>query len=67
MNKRSALLVWAVLLLMIAALSGLPLLTREIAQEEMRAPVVDTCTPVPTPEMDERGNYIGCARPSACS
>ena len=59
MNKRSVLLVLAVCLLMIVALAGLPLLAGSIAREEMRGPVVDTCTPVPIPEMDEDGYYIG--------
>ena len=59
MNKRSALLVLLVALLMAGALAGLPLLADGIAREEMAYPVVETCTPVPAPEMDENGNYMG--------
>ncbi|MCH5286568.1 MAG: hypothetical protein J1E43_04030 [Christensenellaceae bacterium] len=59
MNKRSALLVLAVTLLMIAALAGLPMLAGSLARQEMHGPVIETCTPVLTPEVDENGNYIG--------
>ena len=59
MNKRSAFLVLLVAVLMIAALAGLPMLASGIAREEMRAPVIETCTPAPIPEMDEYGNYLG--------
>ena len=59
MNKRSAILILLVLLLMIAALVGLPMMARGIAREEMRGPVVETCTPQPVYEMDHNGNYVG--------
>ena len=59
MNKRSICLALAVCVLMIAALAGLPMLTGGIAREEMREPVVETCTPMPTFEIDEYGNYLG--------
>lgn len=59
MNKRSMLLILLVLFLMIAALVGLPMMTNSIAREEMRGPVIETCTPEPVFEMDENGNYIG--------
>ena len=59
MNKRSVVLILLVLLLMIAALVGLPMMANYIAREEMRGPVIETCTPQPVYEMDENGNYIG--------
>lgn len=59
MNKRSVILVLAVLLLMIVALMGLPVMTNSIAREEMRGPVIETCTPEPVYELDENGNYVG--------
>ena len=59
MNKRSLLLILLVLLLMITALIGLPVMVGGIAREEMRGPVIETCTPQPVYEMDENGNYIG--------
>ena len=59
MNKRSFWPVLFVVLLMIAALIGLPLMAGGIARQEMRGPVVETCTPTPVYEMDDRGNYIG--------
>ena len=59
MNKRSVMLILMVLLLMIAALIGLPMMANRIEQEEMRGPVIETCTPEPVYEMDENGNYIG--------
>ena len=59
MNKRSVILVLAVLLLMIVALTGIPMMANRIAREEMRGPVIETCTPEPVYEMDENGNYIG--------
>ena len=59
MNKRSVLLMLLVLLLMIAAIVGLPMMAGGIAREEMRGPVVETCTPQPVYEMDDNGNYIG--------
>ena len=59
MNKRSVWLILLVLLLMIASLVGLPMMANSIAREEMRGPVIETCTPQPVYEMDENGNYIG--------
>ena len=59
MNKRSVMLMLLVLCLMIAALAGLPMLANSIAREDMRGPVVETCTPQRIPEMDQNGNYIG--------
>ena len=59
MNKRSVMLVLLVLTLMMAALVGLPVLAGSIAREEMRGPVVETCTPPPVYEMDDNGNYVG--------
>ena len=59
MNKRSVLLILLVLLLMIAALVGLPMMAGGIAREEMRGPVIETCTPTPVYEMDGRGTYEG--------
>lgn len=59
MNKRSVILILMVLLLMIAALMGLPMMTNNIEREEMRGPVIETCTPELVYEMDENGNYIG--------
>ena len=59
MNKRSVFLVLLVLLLMVAALIGLPVMAGGIAREEMREPVIETCTPPPVYEMDDNGNYIG--------
>lgn len=59
MNKRSVILILMVLLLMIAALTGLPMMANSIEREEMRGPVIETCTPPPVDEMDEYGNYVG--------
>lgn len=59
MNKRSVLLMLLVCFLMVAALIGLPMLAGGIAREEMRGPVIETCTPLPVFEMDDNGNYIG--------
>ena len=59
MNKRSVLLILLVLLLMIAALVGLPMMAGGIAREEMRGPVIETCTPQPVYEVDEDGYYMG--------
>ena len=61
MNKRSVLLILLVLLLMFAALVGLPMMAGSIAREEMRGPVIETCTPMPVYEMDAEGNYMGSA------
>lgn len=57
MNKRSVILILVVLLLMIVALTGLPVMTNSMAREEMRGPVIETCTPTPVYEMGNVGQY----------
>ena len=59
MNKRSVGLALLVLALAVGTLIGLPLMAGGIAREEMRGPVVETCTPPPVYEMDDDGNYMG--------
>ena len=59
MNKRSVVLILVVVFLMVAALTGLPMMASGIAREEMRGPVIETCTPLPVFEMDVNGTYIG--------
>ena len=59
MNKRSVMLILLALLLMLVALIGLPMMANGIAREEMRGPVIETCTPMPVYEMDGRETYEG--------
>lgn len=59
MNKRGVILILLVMLLMIVALIGLPVMTNSIVQKEMRGPVIVTCTPMPVDEMDDYGKYEG--------
>lgn len=59
MNKRSVILILVVLLLMIVALIGLPVMTNSIVRKEMRGPVIETCTPMPVDKMDDNGKYEG--------
>lgn len=59
MNKRSVLLVLAVLLLMIAAIGGLPIMANRIVREEMRKTVLETCTPPPAYELGQHADDAG--------
>lgn len=51
MNKRSVFFTLLVLLLMLAAIVGLPMMTDGIARDGMRGPVIETCTPQPVYEI----------------
>ncbi|MEF9878584.1 MAG: hypothetical protein RSE58_01770 [Clostridia bacterium] len=57
MNKKAIALVLALLLLMAAALFGLPLMTGHIQQQRQDAAIYVTATPAPEP--DEYGVYGG--------
>ncbi|MEG0864777.1 MAG: hypothetical protein RSI33_11280 [Clostridia bacterium] len=57
MNKKAIALVLALLLLMAAALFGLPLMTGHIQQQRQDVAIYVTATPAPEP--DEYGVYGG--------